>query len=674
MAKKFIVVTAGRKPGVYRGWPEAAPHVLGVPKAVWMGYDSETEAYGAFGKATMAGKRRVLEADGFDKTPSQSSARVKAPERRPQTVSAQNDTKAGVRRDASVEEIVIQCPALSSSRPRSTIQRASTLPPQHPPRSLNKAVQRSKTAPELDPHSTPSTPRKRAREQTLSVGRSRAISISTDRSTTDEEAIPPSPATNVSSTLSPTFGHLSLPPSRNVTPSRPSPARGRDKDDGYQNSHRLATARSARGVKSPGHTGAGPPFKRVTNTAGGSAHCTTQPGTSRRHQSPKKVVWDPSPPTNRLPSREDLYRTASRTMRDRSRGSPPASPGGSSQLTYVSDDEHPAGGLVQSTDDSDYHTPLLRDSEVSDVESELLERVSSSTLKRKGKHRESPPPPSPFPRSSSPSSLAGSSPGGFNSVTARSHKKRRDRRARRPSSQDSANYQEAREKTPAQDFNQSPFQGFCQCAGPCPSCHKSRVPFPPYYHPSMFYPIPYPYPYFLPPHMHQLSQYGPPPHPYPNAISQQTDLLPSISSAQPIPLSSGYTIYPPPATHPPITHSAGVPACDSPAPVPVPTPSTPAPKPSIITSSRPTTPSPSVHVGSPPVDPPTTEQVSPEIFNSLGQFSQPPRSPVKIIDPSCDPRSPYSKMAAVPTFLNSTITLGRPRTPLSPLDGLGLAL
>jgi hypothetical protein len=589
----------------------------------------------------MSGKKRVLGADGSDETPSQSSARAKKPERQLQAVSAHNTAKAEIKRKPSVEEVVVQCPASSSSRPRSVIQRTSTLPPQHPPRSPNNAVQRSKTAPELDSRPVPSTPRKKVREPTSNVRRSRAISISTDGSINDDEAIPPSPATDVSCSLSPTFGDLPLPPPRYATPSRSSPARRRDKDDVRQNSHRLLTARSARG-----HTGAASPFKKAANTAGGSAHSTTRRGTSRRDQSPRKVVRDSSPSPGRLPSQRDLHNAPSHTPRDRSGGRPPPSPGGTSQLTYVSDDERPAGGLTRSTDDSDYQTPSSRNSEVSEAESEAPALVFSSGLKRKGKHRASPPPPSPFPRSS-PSSFIGSSPRCPKSVTVPSPKKRRDRHTRPPSPWDGVNCRETRERTPAQDPNQSFVQDACHCAGPCPSCHKPRVPLPPHYPPSMFHPVPYPYPYFPPPYMqtgYQFSQYGPPSYPYPPYVMpQQTDHLPSISSAQPLP--SGYPMHPPPATHSHATHPASVPVHTSPTPAPAPT-STPAPEPSA------STPTPSPSVCFPPVDPPATGQVSPELLNALGQFYQPLQRPVKIIDPSCDPRSPYSKMAVVPASPN----------------------
>ena len=603
--------------------------MIGVPGAIYEGYESETEAYEVYGRATMAGEKRVLGADGSDETPSQSSARAKRPERQQQPVGAHNNAQAEIKRKPSVEEVVVQCPASSSSRPRSVIQRASTLPSQHPQRLPNNAVQRSKTAPELDSRFVPSTPRKKVREPTSNVGRSRAISISTDDSINDDDVIPPSPATDVSCSLSPTFGNLPLSPSRGATPSRSSPARRRDKYDVHQNSHRLPTARSARG-----HTGAASPFKKATNTAGSSAHSTTRRGTNRLDQSPRKVVRDLSPSPGRLPSQRGLHNAPSHTPRDRSGGRPPPSPGGSSQLTYVSDDERPAGGLTRSSDDSDYQTPSSRN--FSEAESEAPARVSSSTLKRKGKHRASPPPPSPF-LHSSPSSFIGSSPRGPKSVTAPSPKKRRDRHTRPPSPRDGVNYTETREQTPGQDSNQPLIQGVCHCAGPCPSCHKPRAPFPPYYLPPMFYPSPYPYSYFPPPNMqtgYQISHYGPPPHSYPYAT--QTDLLPSISSAQPLP--SGCPMHPPPATHPHATHPASVPVHISSAPAPTFTPASP--------------PTPSPSVGSPPVDPPATEQVSPELLDALGQFHQPLQRPVRIIDPSCDPRSPYSKKAVVPAFLN----------------------
>jgi hypothetical protein len=73
----------------YQYREEAAPHVLGIPKAVYRGYDSETEAFTVYGRATMAGEKRVLGADGSE-TSSQPATCVRKSERESQ---ASNDSQ-----------------------------------------------------------------------------------------------------------------------------------------------------------------------------------------------------------------------------------------------------------------------------------------------------------------------------------------------------------------------------------------------------------------------------------------------------------------------------------------------------------------------------------------------------------------------------------------------------
>ena len=582
----------------------------------------------------MTGEKRILGADSSDETPSQTAARVNKP---PQTVNVRTDSKVVIKGEDSIE-IITQCPPISSSRLRSTVQRANTLPPQQPQNFSENVVQRSKTAPNLDPRSISSTPKKKSvREQeppVSNVNRPRAIPVSTDGYTSDEEAIPSSPATDVSCTLSPTFGHhLPFSPSREITSSYSFPVQPGDQGDGNQTRHRChrsgghddrydhqtPTARSVQGSKSPAHTISASSSKKVITTSRTPVRSTGR-GTSRQHQPAKKIVWGSSS-TNRPPS-----------------------PCGSSQLTYVSDDQRPAVTPTHSTGDSDYYTPSLRNSEMSDADSEPPKIVPSSTSKRKGKRRASPPSSSlsnqgsPVKESSSASSsLSIDSPHNPNSVSGLSHKKRRSRYPHPPS----------QERTQPQGHGQSLGQDICHCMGPCPSCHKPRFPPPPQVHPFMFQPNYHPYLYFPPPHMsngYPLTHYGPSPYPYPYAIPHQTDLIPSISSAQPPPLPSGYHMSPALATHPPTANpNPPIPIHVSPAFMP----STPIPTPS--TSSATSSP---VSVDSPPVVHPATKQVSPELLEALDQFYQPPQRSVTIIDPSCDPRSPYSKEASVPALLN----------------------
>ena len=617
--------------------------MVGVSGAVFKRYDSDTEAYRAYGLASYAKAIRTLGADDDDETPTQSTVRANEPERRPITVSAREEVRGEIEEGPSnsPREIVVQCPPISSPRPRSVIQRASTLPAQHTPRSPSNTVQRSRTVPDVDSRSTPSTPKKvRVQKSPASnVSRSRGVSVTTEGFTTDEESIPSSPATNVSSTLSPNLGHLPLSPPRDASPSRPSPTR-KGGDNECRHHHRTPTTPSVRGSRCPGRATDGSPSKRATNSTRGSVRCTTRGGTSRQPHPLKRVVWDSPPQTNRQAPKN----TVSHAPHDRSGSRPPPSPSESLQLTYASDDEDPAGDLTRLTMDTDYYTPSSRGSERSDSESEASELVSPSTLKGKGKRRASPPPPSPDPHSSPPSSHMGSSPRNPSSVSGRSHKKRRDRYTR---PRNDTSRQETREQSPAQDPSQLLAQDVCHCAGPCPSCHKQRHPFPPQYNPMMYPQFQYQYVYLPSPHIqsgYQMSPYGHPPYPYPYPMSQHADLLPSISSAQPILSCSGYPIHPPPATHIPTSHSANVPVHASPPSAP--TSSISALEPSTSAHVLP----PPVDVGSPPADTPVTQQAPPEILGSLGQFRPPPQPSVKIIDPSYDPRSPYSKKTAVPVF------------------------
>ena len=623
----------------------------------------------------MAGEKRVLGVDGSDETPSQPTARVKKLERRPQAANVGNDTKVEIKRDNYLGDTVFQCPPISSSRPRSTIQRAGTLPLQRPASSSNHPVRKSETAPNLCSRTTPSTPKRDARRHkpsTSDVGRPRVISISTEStevSTTDDEAILSSPATNVSTTMSPTFGRRfhSTPP-REATPSRSFPAQQGDRGDSNQTNHRCCrsgtceddyhqtpAARPAGGNKSSARTVPTSPSKLATDTPGTPARSTTRRGTG--HQHTKKVVWGSSSSSVPPPSiqRGNSNPTA-HTPRDPSGSRPPPSPGVSSQLTYASDDERPAGGLAHLTGDSDYHTPSSRHSDMSDSDPEPPSRIASS-LKRKGKRRASPPPPSssqdqgsPIQESCSSSPLlpVGSSLNP-NSLPGPSHKKRRNRQSRPPSPQESVSRQHSHGHIPAHEPSQAFGPDTCHCAGPCPSCHKPRFPsFVPQFHPQFFHPAYYPHLFLPPPQMqpgYPLSHYGSPSYHYPYGMPQATD-PPSISSAQHLPPPFGYPTPTTLATHPSTSHPFSAP--DHASPAPAPTPSAPVPAPS---SSSPVRSDP-LNLGSPPVDPPTTDRVGPELLQALDQFYQPQQRPVQVIDPSYDPRSPYSRKAAVPAFPN----------------------
>ena len=605
----------------------------------------------------MAGEKRVLGSDSSDELPSQPATRVKKPERRLQIANASiSDTGTGTKGDNSLEEIVVQCLPVSSSRLRSTVQRANTLPPHQPPIS-NNPVQRSKTEPHLDSRSNPSTPKKNVRRQEPSgsnVGRSRVISISTDDSATDEETALSSPASNASSPVFSRRFPSSLP--RERAPSRPSPARQGNRGDEGQGQtesqcsmsgaykdrydHRTPTARFVQGSKIPGNAISVSPSKKAINTSGTSFQSTTRYGTRCQHQPAEKVVRGSSSSKNRPPSiQRGTANPTSHSPRNRneSRLLPPTS--GSSQLTYVSDDEHPAAGSAHLTGGSDYYTPSSRNSEMSDTDSKPPRRASSPALKWKGKRRASPLPSSSpklgssvrGSRSPSPSSPAESSPQNPNSASGPSHKKRGDRHPRSPSPGDNVN---SRERTQPQDPGQSLGQDICHCTGPCPSCHKPRFSFSHQPHPLMFPPVQYPYLYFLPPHVqtgYHLTNHGPPPNSYPHAIPQHFDLLPSISSAQPPPLHFGYPVSQMLASHPPTAHP---PVHASPAPIPM--PSSPAPAPSASVPA----PSLSPVVDSLPMDSPATKQLPSELLDALDQFYQPPQRAVKVVDPSCDPRSP----------------------------------
>ena len=616
----------------------------------------------------MRARKESASKGGGHETPSQLSGYVEVRGEHLQTVGASSEIKVETNGDDFLNEIVVQCPAASSPRSRSTgaIQRASTLPSQQTPDSSSRMVQRSKTAPNLDPRPVPCTPKKTVRiprRRSTNAGRSRAMSISTDGCATEEEIIPPSPATDVSNTLSPTFGRNILPFSpHHGEPSQSPPARRGGRDDGDSRNHQTLTTRSARGGES--HTSNTSPTKR----SNAYVRSTTQRGAGRSRQSLESVDWDSPPLANEPPIQGSHRNTTPRTPRGPSRSRPHHSSSGSSQLTYASDDERPGGSSGRLNRHSDYHTPPSRSSDMSDDGSEPRNRVPSSRLKRKGKHRASPPPPSSLPRSSSPSSHVGSSPQKPNAAFSSRRKKRRDKYSRPPSpgSSVSISREEARRRATAGDLGQSTFQDVCCCAGPCPSCHKPRPPFPPQYYPSMFHPVPYPPYYFPPPHIqagYPPSHYGPFPYPYPHAIPQQMDLLPSISSAQPIPPPSGYPTYHPSVAHPHSAHQPDVSAHTSPPPAPnpstpAPNPSTPAHEPSTSalapeSSSPAPAREPSVHAGSSPVNPPATGQVPPEFYQrALDQFSPLPQYPLTIIGPSCDPRSPYSKTTAGPAFPN----------------------
>lgn len=620
--------------------------MLGVPKAVYSSHDSETEAFAVYGRATMTGKKRTVGSNYFHDTLVQPTTHVIEPEEQPRAVGAWNNTKVEIEKDNFPEEIIVQCPPVSDPRLRSKIQRAGSLP-QQPKSASSNPVQRSRTAPNLDSRSIPSTPKKSVRggkPQASCVNRSRAISVSTDGRTTDEESIPSSPATNVSTTFSPIRNrHLHSPSPREKKPSQSSTVRPGDRGDGDQErprccrsdgcedkySHRTRT-RSIRDGRDPVRATSVSPSKKATKPSGSPIQSPTRRGAGNCHRPTKEVVWGPSS-ANWPPSIDGgTADPTSHPTRD-GRSRPHLSPGESSHLTYVSDEECVAAVPAHLTDDSEYYTPSGRNSEVSGAESE-------PHTKRKGKRRASPAPPS------SPPLSIDSSPRDPDSVPGSSRRKRRDRRSRPPSSRSGVNYQE---QTQPQGLGQSLGQDVCRCTGPCPSCHKPRFCSPPF-HPFMFSPGYYPYSYFPQPHVpsgYHLTHYGPPPYPYPYAIPQHTEPIPSISSAQPPPPPSGYFM---PPTLPTLSSNVNPNPPIHVPPAPAPPSSASAPTPSI---STPTTSSSSI-INSSPVEPPTSKQVPPELLGALDRFYQPPQRSVKVIDPSYDPRSPYSKKSVVPAFPN----------------------
>lgn len=654
--------------------------MAGIPGAVYKECDSQTEAFAELGRATMAGQKRFLAADGSEEAQSQSQSQSSARVRRePQTANTSNNTNVGTRGDNSRGETVIQCPPTSSSRVRSTIQRANTLPPQQPQSSSNNLVQRSTTVPNLGSSPAQPSPERSARRQEPSasnVGRQGVTSARTDGPAAGDERALSSPVTNVSTTPGPAVRpHLTLSPPRGTPPSRPFPAHQGDQghDDqaspprrgsGAREEHRnyrTPDARSVRGSKRSAHTTTVSPPETATNASATSVRSTTRRGTTHQRQPSEGVVRSSPPSTNRPPS---IQRGTSNSTSHISRGHSgrPRPSSASSQLTYVSDDERPAGGLAQSDGDPGYYTPRSRSSETSDADPEPPRGAPSSpSLNQKGKRRASPPPPSPLPDqgpsvqgpSLLPPSLSTTSSRQIpNSLPGPSRMGQEGGNSHHSSSQNVVDHEQACDQTPAHNSSQTSSQDVCQCAGPCPSCHKQRhPPYPPPFHPSMFNIHPAYYKHFFPPPPHtqagyQPSHYGPPPCSYPHAISQTIDLLPSISSTQPIP---------PPPGHPmPTTFSTDHPTTHHPHSAPVYASSTPVP-----TSSAPVLSS-SVSAPVPPrplvnhtlVDRPVTGRVRPELSEALSQFSQPLQRPVEIIDPSYDPRSPYSRRAIIPASSN----------------------
>ena len=598
-----------------------------------------------YGRATMTGKKRVVGSDYSHETLVQSATHVIEPEEQPQAVSAGNNTQVGIERDTFPEEIVVQCPPVSESRIPPQMQRTGSLPPRQPKDVPSNPVQRSRTAPNLGSRPTPSTPKKTVRgekPQASRVNRSRVISVSTDSCTTDDESVPSSPATNVSSTLSPVCSRrLRSSSPRERKPCHSSAVRSGDLGDGDQrrprccrsdgredkHSHRTLTARPIWGGKDPVRTASISPSKKVAETPGSPVQSPARRGVSNYHRPTRGVARGPSSSTNWPPSINE----GTLGLPAHDRGSRPhPSPGESSRLTYASDDECAAVVSTHLTGDSEYYTPSSRNSEVSDIESE-------PSTRRKGKRRASPPP------LSSPPLSIDSSPRDPDSVPGSSRKKRRSRRSRPPGSGSGVNHWE---QTQPQGIGQSLGQDVCHCTGPCPSCYKPRT-FS-QFHPFMFPPGYYPYSYFPQPHMpsgYHPTHYGPLPYSYPYAIPQQTEPIPSISSSQPPPPPSGYFM---PPTLPIFPSNANPDPPIHVPPVPAPPSSTPAPTPSVSTTAS----SPSPIVNSPPVEPPTSQQVPPELLGALDRFYQPPQRSVKVIDPSYDPRSPYSKKSIVPAFPN----------------------
>ena len=645
--------------------------MLGIPGAAYKECESQVEAFGELGRATMAGQKLVLGADGSEEVASQPASRVKKPGRGSQSVNRSNDTKVETRGHNS-HETFIQCPPASSSRVRSTIQRASTLPPQQPQSSSNNPVQRSKTVPNLDPSPVQPTPGRSVRRSTPNIGRSGVTPAVAGGSTTSGEGALSSSTPNVSTTPGPTFGpHFPSSPPRETPPPRSFPTQQGDRGNDDRTSpqccrsgthevrhnHRIPAARSVRGGKSSTHTISAPPPETAANHSVTPVRSAT--GTTRQHQ-PTKKVFRGSPQSTNPPSSKQRGTNNSTPHNPLGRGGnhPPPSSVGSSQLAYVSDDERPAGGLAQSTSDPGYYTPFSRTSEISDDDPEPPGGAPPSSLKWKGKRRASPPPPSPSPsqgssvqepRPSSPSLPTGYPPQNPDYPSGPSREECTNGNSCPPSSRNDVNRQEARDQTPAPDPNRVFGQDVCHCAGPCPSCHKPRLhPHPPQFHPSMlhFYATYYPHLLLPPPHLqtgYQPSHYGPPPYPYPYPVPQATDAPPSISSAQPIPPTSGHPI-PTALRNRPITHSLSAPVRVS----PVPTPSAPALSPSI---SAPMPPHPTGDTP-PLMDAPATNRVPPGTLEALDQFYQPLQRLVEVVDPSFDPRSPYSRGSTVPAFPN----------------------
>ena len=646
--------------------------MLGIPGAAYKECGSQVEAFGELGRATMAGQKRVLGTDGSEDVASQPTSRVRKPGRVPQSVNRNNDTKVETRRDNS-HETFIQCPPASSSRVRSTIQRADTLPPQQPQSSSNDLVQRSRTVPNLKPSPVQPTPERSVRRSASNIGRSGVTPALADGPTIGGEGTLPSPAANVSTTPGPTFEpHFPLSPPRETPPSRSLPTGKGNRGDGDQTSpqccgsgthekrhkHQIPAARSVRGGQSSTHAISAPPPETVANHSVPPVRSTTWCGTTRHHQ-PSEVVRGSPPSTNLPPSRRRGTNSSTpHTPLGHGGNHRPPSSVGSSELTYVSDDERPAGCLAQSTSDPGYYTPFSRISEMSDADPEPPGGASSSSLKWKGKRRASPPPPSPtpsqgssaqVPRPSSPSLPTGSSSQNPNFPSDPSREECKDRDPCPPNSQNDVNSQQTRDQTPAHDPSQVFGQDVCHCTGPCPSCHKSRFhPHPPQFHPSMLhlYAAYYPHLFLPPPHPqtgYQPSHYGPPPYPYPYPVPQTTGPPPSISSAQPIPPTPGYPV-PTALTNHPITHSLSAPVRASSSP----TSSAPPLGPSI---SAPVPPRPLVNP-SPSTGPPATDRAPSGPLEALDQFYQPLQRPVDVVDPSFDPRSPYSRRSTVPAFPN----------------------
>ena len=639
---------------------EAAPQVLNIPGAVYTECNSQIEAFAELGRVTMAGRKRVLRPDGSEDVSSQATGRPRRQGGGSQVVSTRNDTRVRARGDNSLEETIIQCPPTSSSQLRSTIQRTGTLPPQQPQSSQNNLVQRSRTVPNLDTNPVQSNQSERSpRPQNppaSNVGHSEVTSAPADAPTTGDEGTLSSPATNVPATPGSAFRpRFPSSPPRETPPSRSFPTNQGDRGDADQASpqrgggsgtheehhnHRTPAARSVRGSESSARTVSVLPPETATNGSAIPVLSTTLCEPTR------EVVQDSPSSANPSPS---IQRGTSNSTSDPPRGgnNPPPSSPGSSQLTYVSDDERPTGDLAQPINDPGYYTPLSRNSEMPDANSESPGQASRRPL---------PTPPSSPPNQGSSGqepyptlpSLSTGVPTQIPNSQSSSHRGNRgDGNLSPPRSQNGIDHQQSCGQTPANDPSQVFGQDVCHCTDPCPSCHKPRLPpYLPQFYQSMFqhYASYYPHGYFPPSHMQtgfQPSHWGPPPHPYPYPTPQPTDPIPSISSAQPIPPTPGYPIPTGLATYPSANHSLGasVRASLTPAPVPAPSISTPA------------SPHPLVS-GISPVDPPATNRVSPEHSEALDQLYQPLQRRVVVVDPTYDPRSPYSRGSTVPASPN----------------------